>query len=652
MEKFYISGSLGMGGFSTDPLWFPRGGKKQRAQSFTEGVTSDKLQVTGHKLRAARYMAGAHSVVAGVVRQSGGFYHKVSQRLFHKGAQRSYGLQKNLMNLVRIMVLAIFFVAAGVYAQPCVTITTVGISSSEAVATTIVRNMDYYGVWKNPAGITFTASAGDGSAVTAYEWYVDGGLQSGEAGATFVFTPPAGVEAAYSVYAAAVNGCTKSNTARSNEMMVFATKDKKQPCISQGNPAPVTNMDCPGSTTLYLAAATYSGSGSVTYQWEESSDGVSWTNAPGLTSTNADYTTPISENSSTYYRRKAICDCGTITSTTALVTVNAPCTLNSFEPDPGKYVDITVNVPVGSGGGTKTYRYLTYNLGANPDIAVKDQMNPGYAVCPTDIRVYGSYHQWGRKNNDHAFRCAPNPDANSDSRFTTTLVPVASLGSNSDPGIFVYGSSYSNFYDWVDYSPSSHVQNSNLWGNGGGIAQQTNLSYSSNAPFSTNNTQNPCPSGFRVPTQHEWALLGHEAGNPTNATNDGFAVYSNVTTALSSGLVWVRVRNGEPNTLSAGSMCGYALYTTSEWNKYDNTKPLYASDQPAEPLLFLPAAGVRIDNGTLYSVGTTGQYWSSVVGDGFYSNTMFFWDTASPPLVSPTANTDRSVGCSVRCVGE
>ena len=191
-----------------------------------ESITNYELRITSDKLRVTGGLSGFY--------RKGAENHRVSQRDTEKTQRYTEaalnviaGATRNpLRMMAQTMILAIFFAAAGVYAQPCTPITTVGIGSSDAVASTIIKKMDYYGAWKTPAdaSATFTATASGGSAATVYEWYVNGALQIGATGATFVFNLPAGVEGEYSVYAAAVNGCTGSNTARSGEMVVFVTK--------------------------------------------------------------------------------------------------------------------------------------------------------------------------------------------------------------------------------------------------------------------------------------------------------------------------------------------------------------------------------------------------------------------------------------------
>ncbi len=109
---------------------------------------------------------------------------------------------------------------------------------------------------------------------------------------------------------------------------------------------------------------------------------------------------------------------------------------------------------------TTTKFWLDRNLGANQ-----------VATASDDYQAYGSLYQWGRLNDDHqCITHTSSTTATADSDTTHTL-------SNSDVPAnekFIVGSS-----DWR--SP----RNDNLWQGVSG-------------------TNNPCPTGYRVPTETEW----------------------------------------------------------------------------------------------------------------------------------------------------
>lgn len=163
------------------------------------------------------------------------------------------------------------------------------------------------------------------------------------------------------------------------------------------------------------------------------------------------------------------------------------------------------------------------------------------ATSSTDAEAYGDLYQWGRAADGHQKRNSPT---------TSTL-------SNTDQpghGDFIRASSP---WDWR--SP----QNDDLWQGVNGI-------------------NNPCPSGYRLPTEAEW--------------------------------------NAERNSWSSSSASG-------------------AFNSP----LKLPMAGYRLHSGSLLSVGSSGYYWSSTVS-GFFARRLRFYSSSSGMGISNRA-TGRSVRC-------
>jgi hypothetical protein len=166
------------------------------------------------------------------------------------------------------------------------------------------------------------------------------------------------------------------------------------------------------------------------------------------------------------------------------------------------------------------------------------------ATSSVDTNSYGDLYQWGRRADGHQCRTSPT---------------TATLSSTDQPAHGDFITVNSGNYDWR--SP----QNDNLW-------------------QGVNGVNNPCPSGYRL---------------PTNAELD------------SERLSW-----------SANSSAG-----------------AFAS------ALKLPMAGARYSsNGSLYFVGSLGDYWGSTVNGAYASDLVF---GSSDAFVD---DDNRAIGFSVRCL--
>jgi uncharacterized protein (TIGR02145 family) len=148
------------------------------------------------------------------------------------------------------------------------------------------------------------------------------------------------------------------------------------------------------------------------------------------------------------------------------------------------------------------------------------------------------------------------------------------------------------FYQWnrnVGWSSTDPMTNSN-----GGTTWDT----STPAGSTWEESNNVCPTGWRVPTQAELQSL--EASGSTWTTING-----------KTG----RIFGTEPNTI------------------------------------FLPATGYRsMNNGELINPATRGDYWSSTTytSGPDYASDLFFADS----FIQVSSNSHRKYGISVRCVAE
>jgi uncharacterized protein (TIGR02145 family) len=143
--------------------------------------------------------------------------------------------------------------------------------------------------------------------------------------------------------------------------------------------------------------------------------------------------------------------------------------LNSCS-DPGLIPEnICVGVIICGVSGTKLCTSLNYGTVTSANNRVWLDRNLGasrVASSATDTEAYGDLYQWGRLTDGHQSRTSLTYTTPS-----TTDVPGHGSHILNDPAV--------SPYDWI--SP----QNDNLWQ---GIS----------------GTNNPCPTGFRVPTKTEW----------------------------------------------------------------------------------------------------------------------------------------------------
>ncbi|MDR1592807.1 MAG: fibrobacter succinogenes major paralogous domain-containing protein, partial [Prevotellaceae bacterium] len=320
--------------------------------------------------------------------------------------------------------------------------------------------------------------------------------------------------------------------------------------------------------------------------------------------------------------------------------------------------------------------FMAYNLGADvdklmalyPDLSpAKQQMKylANHDFNKLDATVYGGLFQWGRKDFEHAVKI---PEY---TRYDGAA-DNAVVGQTSDvipPDRKFYYSS-SNWYKGTSPAPDA------LWGNGVAIGTAIDGGvYSSNSSYyqkPVRTQYDPCPAGWRVPTQDEWErLANYGCGTPQTAGGDITPTISGHST-INSGLTWIPVVCNKISGQCIPSKSwttdvtstGYAVYKASVWTAAKATGNVYAGltdsnvatiftgkslhdDDAPEPLLFLPTAGHRNAGPGIGGVGMTGSYgyyWSSTIDvvAVFYS------------IVDP-ANTSavwRSHGFSVRCVKE
>ncbi|GGE45258.1 hypothetical protein GCM10010832_26470 [Psychroflexus planctonicus] len=178
------------------------------------------------------------------------------------------------------------------------------------------------------------------------------------------------------------------------------------------------------------------------------------------------------------------------------------------------------------------------------------------ATSTTDSQSLGDLFQWGRFADGH--QCSGSATYNTD--LADTAVPDAG---NTWDGKFVLNSANEFPRDWLD------PQDNALW-------------------QGVNGENNPCPSGYRIPTK---------------------------------------------------------LELEDELNEFSADFSADATGAFQSPLK-LPISGYRrLNNG--YVVTTVGRYWVSTVGSGVQIDALYFMDTASSAVMT---GTNRAEGAAIRCI--
>lgn len=203
-------------------------------------------------------------------------------------------------------------------------------------------------------------------------------------------------------------------------------------------------------------------------------------------------------------------------------------------------------------------QFMCYNLGvtgAQDPLTYQSGLNNG------------TLYQWGRQTDGHEVRTSATQFGSVASPVANTFIKTLGISPN----------------DWIT------PQNNTLWGDG---TSGTNPSKATN---------DPCPAGFKVPSQSQWSGLfkgNSTASAPNNATLN----------------TWEWTGNG--------FKVGQSLY--------------------------LPAAGYRFGAiGGVSGEGISGQYWSSTTTDIFSYAFSFTYI-----LVTPAENQLRAAGSSIRCISE
>ncbi|MGE5356173.1 MAG: BspA family leucine-rich repeat surface protein [Deltaproteobacteria bacterium] len=361
-------------------------------------------------------------------------------------------------------------------------------------------------------------------------------------------------------------------------------------CIKDETPAgSVGNLDCPGATingTLTDGVAASGVSAVVGYTGgnggTHSGQIVTSTGVTGLTATLPAGTFANGSGTLTYEITGT--PAGSGTAVFALNIGGQTCDL-SVPVGPQPFVCGTSTVTFDYNGSTVTYGtvmsagrcWLDRNLGASQ-----------VAISGADALSYGDLFQWGRLDDGHQVRTSG----------TTT-----DLSNNDVPGHgnYILSTSYPN--DWR--SP----QNSNLWQGVNGI-------------------NNPCPAGYRMPTETEWNAerLSWSSNNadgafasPLKMPISGYRYSYNGTVSEGGGYYWSSTTDGTESRflIFYSGLAGFNNYERSDGMSVRCIKDICAAPNQ-------PTSGLQIP-----SESQIEWNWNGVIGaSGYKFNTVNNYATA------------------------
>jgi len=467
--------------------------------------------------------------------------------------------------------------------------------------TTVTKALFSNGTPKTPGDATtpfmFNSASGlDVGGTVNYFWYVNEVRQAPQGvqpQTTFNFATPTPNASSYSIRLGVVNECNNTDTVKSTITTVNVTRDAITDVsgnfrIDGKTCLDVVQTNWPAGNTCMPLAGRVNDFANLTHVYNFAGTGTysnltwSYDDPNAIVATGVPAGTGNSPGPNTYaltftndVRTKAT---GRTKSNPLTVTITAKYWSGVVEWQVTFDIDVADCscgcIVKGNPPATRGYiTFMCYNLGAA--VAVQT-MTPAQQQASAAANNYGSLYQWGRTTDGHQVRTS-----------ATVAGPLsgANLNANGQPagvnvGRFVLNSI--NPHDWRT------PQLNTLW----------NTGTEANPIKSVND---PCPAGWRVPTNAEWAALANTSLNTRSAWQ-------------SANTPGYFIRPNDPGS--------------STWT------------------LFLPAGGFRSTGGGLTSVGSLGTYWSSAPNgaDAWYLR------CANGSITAPGGF--RAHGFSVRCVAE
>ena len=213
------------------------------------------------------------------------------------------------------------------------------------------------------------------------------------------------------------------------------------------------------------------------------------------------------------------------------------------------------------------------------------------SATPGDVGALGLLYQWGRKD-----PFLGSSSISDDVKAKSTITWPSAVSSDSSNGTIEYATSHPTTFI------TSNLDNYDWYYTGDSSTDNTRWTTSE----STKSIYDPCPAGWRVP--------------------DG-----------DSNGVWSKAK-------------GSSSYFS---HSYDNTNEgmNFSGTVGGASTIWYPASGYRSASGALNNVGYYGYYWSTSPGSS-YSYSAYSLNIGYDGDVLPSYNSNRSCGCSVRCIKE
>ncbi|MDO3645237.1 DUF6443 domain-containing protein [Mucilaginibacter sp. L3T2-6] len=300
-------------------------------------------------------------------------------------------------------------------------------------------------------GTLVVSAAGGGTGTYTYQWLssTNGTTFTNISGATTVgYTPPALTISTWYERTVTSNGASATTA---------AAKITVYPQVTAGaiTAATINYNTSPGALTVTAAGG---GTGTYTYQWLNSTDGTTFTNITGATSSGY---TPPALTVSTWYERTVTSNGASATTASAKITVYPQLTAGAITPDDANYNTSPGALAVSAaGGGTGTYTYQWLNSTDGTTFTnITGATNSGYT--PPALTVSTWYERKVTSNGVSATTAAAKVTVYP--QLTAGAITADDANYNTSPGALVVtaptGGTGTYTYQWLNSTDGTTFTN-------------------------------------------------------------------------------------------------------------------------------------------------------------------------------------------------